>query len=159
MADVMLSPERNGIRYGLMTAAGMIAYFLIAALFGVAHRVEFSSLNLVILIIGICMAIAHYKNVRNDRMPYLHGMGTGIITAAVASGTMGLFLMIYMFINPSFSEQLGVADYFGFDFSVPAIAFLGVLMQGAMGGVIISLVAMQYFKSPDHKPIEQMGLE
>ncbi|WP_400190992.1 DUF4199 domain-containing protein [Hymenobacter sp. B81] len=155
MADTLLSPERNGIRYGLLTAAGMIAYFLLASLIGWATRVEYSYLNVAILAIGICMAIAHYRRVRHDRMPYLHGFGTGIITAAVAGVAFGVFLILYMVVNPNFVEQLRAEDFFGFDMSV-TIAFLAVLLQGVMSGVIISLIAMQYFKSPDHKPLEQL---
>ncbi|WP_345225845.1 DUF4199 domain-containing protein [Hymenobacter koreensis] len=155
MADALLSPEKNGIRYGLFTSVGMIAYFLLASIIGWADRIEYSFLNGIVLAIGVCMAISNYKRARHDRMPYLHGFGTGIITSAVASVVFGLFLIIYMVVNPNFVEQLRAQDLFGFDLSV-TIAFLAVLLQGVMSGMIISLVAMQYFKSPDHKPMEQL---
>ncbi|UOQ70789.1 DUF4199 domain-containing protein [Hymenobacter cellulosilyticus] len=156
MNSVNITPEKNGIRYGLFTAAGMIVYFLLASMLHLTERVEFSFLNGVVLAIGICMAIAHFKRVRNDKMPYLQGFGTGIITSIVASVIFGLFFVIYTVINPSIMDQLRARDLFGFDLSV-TIAFLAILLQSVMSGVIISLVAMQYFKSPDHKPIE--GIE
>ncbi|PJJ60324.1 DUF4199 domain-containing protein [Hymenobacter chitinivorans] len=156
MNSAPLTPERNGFRYGLLTAGGMILYFILASLLHLTERVEFSFLNGVVLAIGICMAISHYKRVRHDRMPYLHGFGTGIITSIVASVVFGLFFVIYTVINPSIMDQLRARDLFGFDLSV-TIAFLAILLQSVMSGVIISLVAMQYFKSPDHKPIE--GIE
>ncbi|MCB2376915.1 DUF4199 family protein [Hymenobacter sp. BT635] len=151
-----LTPERNGLRYGLFTAGGMILYFLLASLLHLTDRVEFSFLNGVVLAIGICMAISHYKRVRHDRMPYLHGFGTGIITSIIASTIFGLFFVAYTVMNPTIMDQLRARDLFGFDLSV-TIAFLAILLQSIMSGMIISLVAMQYFKSPDHKPIE--GIE
>nr|WP_262905231.1 DUF4199 family protein [Hymenobacter nitidus] len=156
MNSVNLTPERNGLRYGLFTAGGMILYFLLASLLHLTDRVEFSFLNGVVLAIGICMAISHYKRVRHDRMPYLHGFGTGIITSIIASTIFGLFFVAYTVMNPTIMDQLRARDLFGFDLSV-TIAFLAILLQSIMSGMIISLVAMQYFKSPDHKPIE--GIE
>lgn len=156
MNTPQLTPERNGFRYGLFTAGGMILYFLLASLLHLTDRVEFSFLNGVVLAIGICMAIAHYRHVRHDRMPYLHGFGTGIVTSIVASVVFGLFFVVYTVINPGIMDQLRARDLFGFDLSV-TIAFLAILMQSVMSGMIISLIAMQYFKSPDHKPLQ--GIE
>jgi hypothetical protein len=153
MNSVNLTPERNGFRYGLLTAGGMIVYFLLASLLHLTDRVEFSFLNGVVLAIGICMAISHYKQVRHDRMPYLQGFGTGIVTSIVASAVFALFFIVYTVLNPSFMDQLRARDLFGFDLSV-TIAFLAIVLQSVMSGVIISLVAMQYFKSADHKPME-----
>jgi drug/metabolite transporter (DMT)-like permease len=156
MNDATVSPEKNGVRYGLPTAAGMAAYFLVASLLHLTDRVEFSFLNGIILAIGVCMAIARYKRVKHDRMPYLQGFGTGIITALVASVVFALFFIVYTVINPAIMDQLRARDLFGFDLSV-TIAFLAIMLQGAMSGVIISLIAMQYYKSADHKPLQ--GIE
>lgn len=154
MANQHISPERNGIRYGLFTAAGMAVYFIIASLIGVADNIMYSYGNVAILAIGACAAIAHFKRTRHDRMPYLQGFGTGIITSAVASLVFALFFVVYTVISPSLMEQLRAADLFGFELSV-TIAFLAIVLQGVMSGVIISLIAMQYFKSPDHNPLQQ----
>ncbi|RSK45242.1 DUF4199 domain-containing protein [Hymenobacter rigui] len=157
MATTHLTPETNGVRYGLFTAGGMMLYFLLASLFGLAERIELSFLNGVIMVIGICMAIVHYKRYRHGRMPYLHGFGTGIITAGVASIAFGFFFILYAgVLNRHIMDGIRAQDLFGFDLSV-TIAFLAIILQGAMAGVIISLIAMQYYKSPDHKPMT--GLE
>lgn len=153
MATSRITPETNGIRYGLFTAGGMILYFLIASLVGLSERIELSFLNGIILVVGICLAIVNYKRFRQDRMPYLHGFGTGIITAIVASVVFAFFFILYAgVLNRHIMEGIRAEDLFGFDLSV-TIAFLAIILQGAMSGVIISLVAMQYYKSPDHKPI------
>ena len=157
MADTNLTPETNGVRYGLLTAVGMMLYFVVASLFGLAEHIELSFLNGLILAIGICMAIVHYKRYRHGRMPYLHGFGTGIITAVVASVAFAFFFIFYAgVLNRSIMNDIRAQDLFGFDLSV-TIAFLAIILQGAMSGMIISLIAMQYYKSPDHKPLT--GLE
>ncbi|MCA8830118.1 DUF4199 domain-containing protein [Hymenobacter pini] len=157
MATSHLTPEANGVRYGLFTAGGMMLYFLVASLFGLTEHIELSFLNGLILAIGICLAIVHYKNYRHGRMPYLHGFGTGIITAVVASVAFGFFFILYAgVLNRHIMDGIRAQDLFGFDLSV-TIAFLAIVLQGAMSGVIISLIAMQYYKSPDHKPLT--GLE
>lgn len=153
MIDAHITPENNGVRYGLYTAAGMLVYFLFASLLGLASHIELSYLNALILAIGITMAIARYRRARAGRMAYLEGFGTGIIAAIVGSVAFGFFFIIYAVINPSLMDQLRANDLFGFDLSV-TIAFLAIILQGAMSGVVISLIAMQYFKSPDHKPLE-----
>ncbi|GAA3941738.1 DUF4199 domain-containing protein [Hymenobacter algoricola] len=155
MPDPVITPEKNGVRYGLPTALGMALYFILASLLHLTDRVEFSFLNGLILAIGVTMSIAHYRRVKRDRMPYLQGFGTGIVTALVASVAFALFFVVYTVINPAVMDQLRARDLFGFDLSV-TIAFLAIMLQGVMSGVIISLIAMQYFKSPDHKPMQGM---
>ena len=156
MSDQRITPETNGVRYGLFTAVGMMAYFIVASLLGLTDRIEFSFLNFAIMAVGVCLAITHYKRVKQDRIVYLQGFGTGIMTAAVSSLVFGFFFIGFTLLRPNVMDQIHARDLFGFDMSV-TIAFLAILLQGAMAGVIISLVAMQYFKSPEHKPIE--GIE
>ncbi len=155
MSAVRITAENNGVRLGLFTGAAMTAYFLIANLLGFI-RIEYSFLNAGILAVGSCLAIARLKRQKGDKLPYLQGFGTGIVTALVASVAFGLFFIAYASINHDFMEQTRIQDLFGYDLSV-TIAFLAIVLQGAMGGMIVSLIAMQYFKSPDHKPME--GIE
>ncbi|MGY2134787.1 DUF4199 domain-containing protein [Hymenobacter sp. HD11105] len=155
MGAVRITAENNGFRIGVLTGVAMIAYFLIANLLGFI-RIEYSFLNAGILAIGSCLAIARLKRQKGDKLPYLQGFGTGIVTALVASVTFGLFFIAYSAVNRDFMEQTRVQDLFGFDLSV-TIAFLAIVLQGAMAGMIVSLIAMQYFKSTDHKPMQ--GIE
>ncbi|SHK45024.1 DUF4199 domain-containing protein [Hymenobacter psychrotolerans] len=153
MNESRTTPEGIGIRYGLLTAAGMMVYFVVAALLGLADRIEFSFLNFAIMIVGICLAIRYFKHTRHGHMPYLQGFGTGIMTAIVSSVTFGFFFILFALLRPDVMDQIHAQDFFGFDLSV-TIAFLAIMLQGVMAGAIISLIAMQYFKSPDHKPVE-----
>jgi amino acid transporter len=155
MADDTLTPENNGFRMGILTAAALCAYTLLAALLGFFSRVEAGAFDIVILVAGVTLAIARYKKDKGNRMPYLQGFGTGIITAIVASVGLGLFFIILTTVMPKSMDLTRARDLFGFDLSV-VIAFLAIVLLGSMSGVITSLVAMQAFKSPDHKPMSSI---
>ncbi len=150
-----LTPEQNGVRFGLATGAVLCLYTLLAALFGFFSRIEAGSLDVVILIAGSVLAIRHLKKLRGDQMPYLGGYGTGIITAMIASVTLGLFFIILTVIMPKSLDLTQVENLFGFDLSV-VVAFLAIILMGTMSGVITSLIAMQYFKADAVDPLKAM---
>ena len=152
MADDTLTPENNGVRMGLLTAVALCAYTLLAALMGFFSRIEAGALDVLLLVTGVTLAIARFKRSKGDRMPYLQGFGTGIITAIVASVGLGLFFIILSAVLPKSMDLTRARDLFGFDLSV-VIAFLAIVLLGSMSGVVTSLIAMQAFKSPDHKPM------
>ncbi|HEX8349961.1 MAG TPA: hypothetical protein VF598_08355, partial [Hymenobacter sp.] len=94
MGDARLTPESNGFRYGVLTAAAMIVYTLIAIFAGFFDRLEAGGFNLVIISAGISLAIANFKRAKENRIGYLQGIGTGSITAMVASIVLGFFVII-----------------------------------------------------------------
>lgn len=151
----VLTPEQNGFRFGLITAAVLCAYTLAAALLGFFSRVEAGSLDVLFLILGAVLAIRNFRQVRGDHMPYLGGYGTGIVTALVASVILGLFFIILTVVIPKSMDLTQVEGLFGFDLSV-VIAFLAIILMGTMTGVITSLVAMQYFKVSTPDPLHMM---
>lgn len=149
MDDAALTPENNGFRMGLYTAAVLMLYTLLAALLGFFSRIEAGSLDVLILVVGVVLAIARYKRAKGNRMPYLQGFGTGIITALVASVALGLFYIVLSAVMPKSMDLTRARDLFGFDLSV-VIAFLAIILLGTMSGMITSLIAMQAFKNADH---------
>jgi len=151
----VLTPERNGFRYGLITAAVLCIYTLAAAMLGFFSRIEAGSLNVLILIIGSVLAIRNYRNVRGGHMSYLGGYGTGIIASLVASIILGLFFVILTVVMPKSMDLTQVENLFGFDLSV-VIALLAIVLLGTMTGVITALVAMQYFKVQVSDPLQMM---
>lgn len=150
-----LTAEQNGFRFGLYTAAALCVYTLAAALFGFFSRVEAGALDVVILVLGSVLAIRNFRQVRGDHMPYLGGYGTGIITALVASVVLGLFFIVLTAVIPKSLDLTQVENLFGFDLSV-VVAFLAIILMGAMTGVITSLIAMQYFKVSAIDPLKAM---
>lgn len=154
-AGPVLTPERNGVRYGVITGVVLCAYTLLAALLGFFSRIEAGSLNVLILILGSVLAIRHLRQVRGEQMPYLGGYGTGIVAALVASVILGFFFIIISTIIPKSLDLTQVENLFGFDLSV-VIAFLAIILMGSMTGVITSLIAMQYFKVDAVDPLKIM---
>lgn len=152
MAAPQLTSESNGIRIGALTAVVLVAYTGVAALAGFLDQIEAGTLDLVILAAGVVLAIRRLKQARGTKLSYFQGFSTGIVTALVASGLLGVFFWVLGGISQAAVQQIQARDLFGADLGV-LIGGLGIILLGTMTGVITSLVAMQYFKSPDHQPV------
>lgn len=147
--------EKIGLKYGLLTAAGLIVYFLLMKLAGLEHIVELRFLNGIIMAIGIVLAIRAYKTIQQGaRIAYFKGIGTGLITAIVATVLFAVFMLIYIkAFDDRLLEVLSAERLFGERMSItPGVVVFTVLMlEGVISGFFISFIAMQWFKSPDHK--------
>ncbi len=150
-----LTPERNGFRYGLLTAVVLCVYTLVAVLAGFFQNITAGALDVVVLMLGSVLAIRHFRQVRGEHMPYLGGYGTGIITALVASVILGLFFILMEALFPGKLDLTQVQNVFNFELST-IIAFLAIVLMGTMSGVITSLIAMQYFKVQVSDPLAMM---
>ncbi|GAB3324469.1 DUF4199 domain-containing protein [Hymenobacter humi] len=158
MVDLSITSENNGVRMGVVTALVLIAYTGIAALAGFLDKIEAGTLDLLILAVGVVLAIKRFKKARGNRMSYLQGFGTGIITALVASVLLALAFWLMGGISKGVMEsvqRIQARDLFGADLGV-LIGGLGIILMGSMTGVITSLIAMQYFKSPDHQVVTSL---
>ena len=151
MTDQHLTSENNGLRMGLYTALVLVAYTGVAALAGFLGKVEAGALDIVLLAGGVVLAIRRLKRACGDRMTYFGGFSTGIITALVAAGLLGVFFWMLGGISQAAVSQIQARDLFGSDLGV-LISGLGIMLVGTMTGVITALIAMQYFKSNAHQP-------
>ena len=152
MNNQQLSFESNAIRMGVLTAAVLVGYTGLAALVGFLDQIEAGTLDIVILAVGVTLAIKRYKKAKGDHMQYLDGFGTGILTALIASLLLGIFFWLLGGISQAAVQQIKARDLFGADLGV-LIGGLGIILLGTMAGVIVSLVAMQYYKSPEHQAV------
>ena len=138
--------EFTALKYGLITAAGLIAYFLLMKLAGLVQIVELRMLNLFILIAGVGFAMREYKKRGEDEMDYLHGFGIGMLTSAVSVITFALFVFAYLnFFDPAFMETLRQEEAFG-QYLNPYIAAVAIFFEGMGSGLILSFIFMQYMK-------------
>ncbi|RZK16243.1 MAG: hypothetical protein EOO56_20370 [Hymenobacter sp.] len=154
-AGAPLTAERNGVRFGLLTAAALCVYTLIAVLAGFFQNITAGALDVAILMLGSVLAIRNFRSVRGDHMPYLGGYGTGIITALIASVILGLFFVVMQAVFPAKLDLTQVENVFGFELST-VIALLAIILMGTMAGVMTSLIAMQYFKVQVSDPLAMM---
>ncbi|HEX8427478.1 DUF4199 domain-containing protein [Hymenobacter sp.] len=144
---------RTSIRQGIFTAVGCSLYFLLLKALGLLDQVAYVFLVGAILVVGICLALAQFKKLNNNRITYLSGIGVGFITSLIASVLFGLFVVLYSTLDKTFIEAIRTRNLFGVDLSVTAIVFLAIIVQGVVIGAFIGYVAMMYFKSPDHKGV------
>lgn len=152
MKNQQLSFESNAIRIGGITAVVLVAYTAAAALMGFLGQIEAGALDLVILAVGVVLAIKRYKQALGNHMSYLNGFGTGILTALIASIALGAFFWLLGGISQAAVKQIEARDLFGADMGV-LIGGLGIILLGTMTGVIVSLIAMQYYKSAEHQSL------
>ena len=146
--------EKIGVKYGLLTALGLVLYFLLMKLLGFVHIVELRFLNAVILTIGIVFALRAYKKLKQGNIGYLQGLGTAYLTALVATAVFAVFMLVYIKgFDDSLLEVLAAENLFGDRVSsTPGLVIFMVLMlEGMISGFMIGFIAMQYFKREDHK--------
>jgi hypothetical protein len=104
------STARIALKYGLFIGLGLIIYYLISQLAGLATSTAAGMIGTVIsgaiLIIGIVYAIKDFKSQNDGFMSYGQGLGLGALASAVAGLISGVFSSIYIsFIDNSAIKQ------------------------------------------------------
>lgn len=134
------------IRFGLVTAGVLIAYFLILSLFGWHTNVLFSLFNGVITGFGIYEALRYRKLELGSAFDYRTGFQTGLTVGGVATIAFTIFFAIYSTeLNAEFLSQLSSAwfdDYQNFE----GIVFFTVAIMGFATTLVLTLTFMQLFK-------------
>lgn len=139
------SLERVGVRYGIITAISLIAFFFLMKIVGLADVYELRALNALFLFGGIFLAIRYFRN-NSPSHSYLNGIGVGLLTSAVALFIFSLFVVIYLgAIDPAFMESLKQDEYFG-QYLNPYIAGAAIFLEGTLSGLLVSFILMQYYK-------------
>lgn len=146
-----ISVRKTGIKYGLYTGLASIIYYLLLIATGLVEVVGLHFLLGVILTIGICVAIIRFKQARNGLIEYLQGIGLGFTVGIVSSILFSFAQVIgdYLF-GMVFSAPYRAEDFFGDHLAIWWNAVTWILL-GIVLGPFIAYLAMQYFKSPDHK--------
>ena len=135
------------IRFGLVTSAVLIAYFLFLAMFDKHTNPVFSFLNAVITAFGIYEAIRLYKLERGDEFTYSNGFATGIVTGVTATIVFTIFFLFYSTeINVDFLAQLVKTMKGSFDINDGMVTFI-VAIMGFATTVVSTLAVMQVFKN------------
>jgi len=141
--------EKVGIRYGLFLAGGLIAYFLLMQLLGLADILELRFLNLFILIAAVVGALKYYKKHSNHLMTYFKGIGVGVFTSMVGAVIFALFMGVYLgVIAPGFYETIrSEAPTYASQITPVTVSFV-ILLEGVISGFMTTFIAMQWYKVP-----------
>lgn len=134
------------VRFGLVTAVVLIAYFLVLALIGKNTNPVFSFLNAFITAFGIFETIRYYKLEQGEDFRYISGFIAGIITGAIATGIFTIFFLIYITeLNSDFLPQLLEVINVGTPVTVGVLTFV-VGVMGIATTLISAFTVMQYYK-------------
>ena len=134
------------IRFGLVTGAVLIAYFLILALFNKTTNPAFSFVNAVITAFGIYEVIHIMKLKDADVFTYGEGFKSGIITGFIATLLFTLFFLFYATeIKPDFLTKLFETVHGNFKIGIGEVVFI-VAIMGFATSVVSTLAVMQWFK-------------
>jgi hypothetical protein len=146
--------EKIGLKYGFLTALGLIVYFVVMKLLGFAHILEFRFLNALILTLGIIMALKSLKAINKGNIKYLQGLGTAFLTALVSTTLFAVFMLIYIKgFDDSLVKVLSADRMIGerIESTPGLVVFMVLMLEGVISGFMIGFIAMQYFKRPDHQ--------
>ncbi|AUP79841.1 DUF4199 domain-containing protein [Flavivirga eckloniae] len=135
------------IRFGLVTSAMLIAYFLVLSLFDKHTNPAFSFFNAVITAFGICEAVRLRKIENPETFSYGEGFKTGVITGFIATILFTAFFLFYATeVNPTFLSELLLTIKGGFTVDIGMVTFI-VAVMGFATTVVAALAIMQVFKS------------
>ncbi|MEC3906563.1 DUF4199 domain-containing protein [Tamlana sp. 2201CG12-4] len=140
------------LRFGLVTSAVLIAYFLVLALVDKHTNPAFSFVNAIITGLGIYEAIRLSKLENLDDFSYAGGFKTGIITGFVATIIFTIFFLFYTTeINVEFLPDLLQTFKGSFNVDIGMVTFV-VAVMGFATTVVASLTVMQLFKKTRNIP-------
>lgn len=160
----VMNNEKNSIRQiiltvGFLTFIGMVVYFMVMKVAGFAHISELRFLNVIIAAIGGVSAIRYYNSKHAKRIKYLQGFMLSFASIFSASVLFAGFIFCYFsFIDPELLNVIRVdAPVAGIRIS-PVTTFISVLTEGAVSALVISFIAMQYFKDDSlHAPYKSVS--
>src|SRR5690606_24340011 len=136
-------PKRIPESYGLRIAAGLIAYFILMKLTGLAHHVELRLLNLVILVIGVYLALKKLREANEYRLNYFRALITGFTTATIGSVLFAIFLFIYMKVDEGMMQAIIEGEPMGRYLNAHIAAFI-VALEGVFSGLLVTFVILNY---------------
>ena len=141
--SLFTNPNRIPENYGLKTAAGLIAYFLVMKFAGFGHHVELRLLNLFILVGGIYFALKKFKETHGQHINYFRALVTGVATGAVASLVFAGFLFAYMMMDSSMMQTIIENEPMG-RYLNPYMASFIVALEGVFSGLLVTFILINY---------------
>lgn len=141
----MKSTASVSLRFGLVIAAALIAYFLILRLFGLHTNPWFRMFNGVIMFVGLYKSIQFYK-LHAENFNYTSGFVTGLLTGFLGTIIFTVFMGIYLFhLDTDFMNYLlknwaHETNYGG------GILIFVILVEGLSSTTVLTLAFMQLFK-------------
>jgi len=132
-------------RYGLITAAILIAYFLLLKLIGLHNMPVFSAANGLIFAVGIYLAMKSYKN-KKSRFKYQKGFQLGLFTGGIATLVFTVFMAIFIYqIDSEFADTIVEGWSLDMD-SGKLLILISLVFMGFSTSLVLTLSFMQLLK-------------
>lgn len=142
------NPSRIPENYGIKIAGGLIAFFLVMKLVGLAHHYELRFLNVFFQVGGIYLALKKFKETHDEHMNYFRALVTGVATGAISSVLFALFLFIYMSLDTSFMQGVVDNEPMG-RYLNPYITAFMVALEGLFSGLLFTFIIINYLDTDD----------
>lgn len=134
------------VKYGVLIAIGLIAYFLLLSLVGVQTNPAFSLGNGFIVAYGLYRAMRDYKLEKGSEFEYQKGFMAGLFTGFNATLIFTIFFAIYVTnINTSFLPEMLANWSSHYHVGVGIVVFVAAIM-GFATTFVLTLSFMQLFK-------------
>lgn len=146
--SLFTNPNRIPENYGLKIAGGLIAFFLIMKVAGLAHIYELRFLNIFIQVGGIFFALKKFRETHDQHMNYFRALVTGVATGAVSSVIFALFLFIYLSVDPGFMQDIITNEPMG-RYLNPYITSFMVALEGLFSGLLFTFIIINYVNTDD----------
>lgn len=132
--------------YGLFIAVGLIAYFLLLALFDLHKNPFYSVFNIVIVGIGMFACIKKYREEKGAKFKYQKGFGALFMCGVIATIIFTAFFALYATeLEPNFIEELLTMWESDWYINIGMVIF-SVALMGFATSIVLSLTFMQWFK-------------
>ncbi len=142
------NPNRIPESYGLKIAGGLIVFFLLMKVIGLAHHYELRFLNVFIQVGGIFFALKKFKQTHEEHMNYFRALITGVATGAVASALFAVFLFVYMSVDSAFMQGIIENEPMG-RYLNPYITAFMVALEGLFSGLLFTFIIINYVDTDD----------
>lgn len=136
-----------GLKAGILTCLGLVAYFLLMKYLKLIHITELRGFNFVILATGIVRTFRYVQHRMPFKLNYFQGFGLSCLVAAVSVVSFAVFVYIYFLVlDPALLLNLKANSPMMGNYITPFTAAGSVLVEGICSGLVISFCYMQYFQ-------------
>ena len=134
------------LKYGLLIAISLIAYFLILRLFDLHQNPWLRLFNGIVMAGGIFYAVKYFKMIAKSDFSYINGFKTGLLSGFIGTIIFTFFMAIYMFhLDSKFTETLLGEWFSSYNEGAGILVFI-ILVEGLASTVVLTLAFMQLFK-------------
>ncbi len=142
------NPERIPENYGIRIGLGLMAFFGVMYLLGLANIVELRMLNLIILGIGVYSGLKKFKESHDKHINYFRALATGVTISTIGSFIFSGFLFFFMKFNTGFMQWIVDNEPMGIYLNPYMAAFI-VLLEGVFSGLLVTFVLLNWIDTDE----------